>query len=214
MLTLLLLLACSDPAPPTHTVVRGDTLSKLAATHGVSVAQLKEWNGLSSDRIDVGQVLVVGEGSAEPVAAVPSRSSSAPRGVSKPRSAPKVQSGGRTLPPEKPCIPLPTDAEIQGMEAGFSGAAGLSRAQVKSTMDAALPGLSVCIEGPWPEGEATLEITAGCNGRVSAVRVVDSGTLEPALLECIQQELRFVGFPAHDLPDGERFVYPIQFSGG
>ncbi|MFK7987904.1 MAG: penicillin-insensitive murein endopeptidase [Sandaracinaceae bacterium] len=42
-----------------HTVARGETLSTLAETYGVSVARLRELNGLSSDHIEVGQRLRV-----------------------------------------------------------------------------------------------------------------------------------------------------------
>ncbi|UQF39406.1 LysM peptidoglycan-binding domain-containing protein [Vagococcus lutrae] len=50
------------PEKPTQTgseykVVAGDTLYSIAQRHGVSVAQLKQWNQLSSDVILVGQVL-------------------------------------------------------------------------------------------------------------------------------------------------------------
>lgn len=44
-----------------HTVARGETLSALAETYGVSVARLRELNGLSSDHIEVGQRLRVEE---------------------------------------------------------------------------------------------------------------------------------------------------------
>jgi LysM repeat protein len=43
-----------------YVVVRGDSLSRIARRYGVTVAQLKAWNGLKSDLIFVGQRLVVG----------------------------------------------------------------------------------------------------------------------------------------------------------
>lgn len=43
----------------THTVVRGETLSAIAARNGVTVPALKARNGLKSDRIVVGQRLVI-----------------------------------------------------------------------------------------------------------------------------------------------------------
>jgi membrane-bound lytic murein transglycosylase D len=43
----------------THVVARGETLSHIAATTGVSVAALKAANRLQSNRLDVGQELVV-----------------------------------------------------------------------------------------------------------------------------------------------------------
>lgn len=49
------------PAPQrvTYKVKKGDTLTKIASKHGVSVATLKKRNHLKSDRISVGQVLII-----------------------------------------------------------------------------------------------------------------------------------------------------------
>jgi phosphate transport system substrate-binding protein len=40
-----------------YTVVSGDTLSKIAKNHSVSVGDLRKWNDLHSDMLQVGQVL-------------------------------------------------------------------------------------------------------------------------------------------------------------
>jgi len=42
-----------------HKVKSGEVLGKIASRYGVSVAQIKKWNGLKSDRISVGQKLVI-----------------------------------------------------------------------------------------------------------------------------------------------------------
>ncbi|MEM9860701.1 MAG: LysM peptidoglycan-binding domain-containing protein, partial [Myxococcota bacterium] len=42
-----------------HVVEAGEVLSRIAEAKGVSVAELREWNALASDRIVVGQRLVV-----------------------------------------------------------------------------------------------------------------------------------------------------------
>ncbi len=42
-----------------YRVRRGDNLGKIASRNGVSVAQLKSWNGLSSDRLSIGRNLIV-----------------------------------------------------------------------------------------------------------------------------------------------------------
>ena len=43
----------------TYVVKTGDTLFKIAIKHGVEVAELKDWNQLSSDVIKVGQRLEI-----------------------------------------------------------------------------------------------------------------------------------------------------------
>ncbi|KUL19944.1 MAG: hypothetical protein XE13_0257 [Proteiniphilum sp. 51_7] len=44
-----------------YRVKRGDNLSTIARRNGISLAQLKSWNGLKSDRIGIGKQLVVGK---------------------------------------------------------------------------------------------------------------------------------------------------------
>ncbi len=43
----------------TYTVKSGDVLGKIAERHGCTVAQIKSWNGLTSNNIKVGQKLIV-----------------------------------------------------------------------------------------------------------------------------------------------------------
>jgi phosphate transport system substrate-binding protein len=45
--------------PKTYTVVSGDTLSRIAQAHSVTVDDLRKWNHLHSDILQVGQELVV-----------------------------------------------------------------------------------------------------------------------------------------------------------
>ncbi len=44
-----------------YVVKSGDTLSHIGAKHKVTVANLKKWNNLSSDRINIGQKINIGE---------------------------------------------------------------------------------------------------------------------------------------------------------
>ena len=59
----------------TYTVKSGDVLGKIAERHGCTVAQLKAWNGLTSNNIRVGQKLIV---SAEASSSASSPQTSAP----------------------------------------------------------------------------------------------------------------------------------------
>jgi membrane-bound lytic murein transglycosylase D len=49
----------SNKTKITYTVKKGDALSKIAEAHGVGLSKLKEWNGLKSNDIKVGQNLVI-----------------------------------------------------------------------------------------------------------------------------------------------------------
>ncbi|MGX7198516.1 LysM peptidoglycan-binding domain-containing protein [Enterococcus nangangensis] len=49
------------PSATTHTVAKGDTLWHLAQKYGVTVAQIKSWNNLTSDTIYLNQKLIVGQ---------------------------------------------------------------------------------------------------------------------------------------------------------
>lgn len=51
--------AASPPRVTVHHVVKGETLSEIAARYGVSVADLQDWNRLKSDRAIVGQELKI-----------------------------------------------------------------------------------------------------------------------------------------------------------
>ena len=42
-----------------YTIKSGDTLNKIAAQYGVSVANLRSWNGISGDLIFAGQKIIV-----------------------------------------------------------------------------------------------------------------------------------------------------------
>ncbi|MBM7577895.1 LysM peptidoglycan-binding and 3D domain-containing protein [Jeotgalibacillus terrae] len=53
----------------TYTVVKGDTLYKIAQAHGITVGELMSWNGLSSDLIFPGQEFSVAGQAAAPAVA-------------------------------------------------------------------------------------------------------------------------------------------------
>lgn len=47
------------PIVVSHTVAKGDTLSKISTQYRVTLKELKDWNGLTTDKIYIGQVLKV-----------------------------------------------------------------------------------------------------------------------------------------------------------
>ena len=120
-------------------------------------------------------------------------------------------SGALRLPAKKACLAEPTmDGSSDIPE--YAASAGLSYTQTKQAMNAFLPKIQRCIQGEWPEGTVELSITVGCNGRVDSVQVGQVDGLSDELTSCIADTLRYAPFPAHDLPDGETFTYPMTFS--
>jgi LysM repeat protein len=100
--------AASVKAPPggaLYTVKAGDTLSGIAKQSGVTVKALREANGISGDRILVGQKLAIpGGGAAAPV----------PAAVSEPTleldSAPVRMPDGEEIPQPAMAMPMPESA--------------------------------------------------------------------------------------------------------
>lgn len=67
--------AKADPPPQktegvkTHTVQAGETLYSLSRKFNINIDELKEWNKISSNEINVGQEIIVAKASARPVLA-------------------------------------------------------------------------------------------------------------------------------------------------
>lgn len=57
--------------PATHQVVSGETLFSIARKYGVTIGQLREWNKLERDAINVGQSIIVKQPDTTLTAAVP-----------------------------------------------------------------------------------------------------------------------------------------------
>lgn len=199
----------SGPTPQRYEVVRGDTLGKIAQRYDVTVDELRSWNGIQGDLIEVGQVLIVHGTEVVPP----------PDGVSttSPKRAPRPAKGGSgdtpgpqglSMPRPKACLSGPTDA---GGERGMAASLGLSPAAARAAVDAVLPHTSHCVQGEVPRGSLMVELTVGCDGRVRRARVADDAGWPDEVAACVTDVLRHAAFPAHDLPDGETFVQPVSF---
>lgn len=213
------------PPPITYTVKRGDTLWAIAKQHDVTIDQIKGANGLTSDTIEIGQVLEIPTTDAPAVADAKPR---APR-AGRPRTSPSgrrdanpgrggggsgAPTAGLRLPAEKPCREGPSLEDLGDDDVEMVGSEGLTYAQVKAAMDVYLGRLSRCVPPgeDWPVGRAMLDITVACSGRLTSVRVESSEGLSNEVLNCTQHLLRYTAFPAHDMPDGYTFSYPLTFS--
>ncbi len=213
----------SGPEPVIYVVEKGDSLWGIAKAHDVSVDEVRQWNGLDGDRIEVGQELQIFVAGTEADGAVAKdtpkgrrgrRSGSGSTGKQSPSAGGGSATAGLSLPPEKPCLSGPSlDAEDAEDEASFAASAGLSRQQVRAGMNGVVQHTLRCVpEGTQPTGTMDLRITVGCNGRVSGVEVVDDGGLPGELVSCVPDVLAYGAFDSHDLPDGETFEYPLSFA--
>lgn len=117
--------AASKPSAPsgpavasgnTHTVASGDTLGKLAARYGTSVAAFKSVNNLKSDSIRIGQKLAIPTGKGAPAPSSAPASAPAPAAAPAPAPAPApvptpvVEDAAPLIPPEPAVSPAPEAA--------------------------------------------------------------------------------------------------------
>lgn len=131
--------------------------------------------------------------------------------VPKPSVAvPKAKGPPRARPTPKRCLPPPTGDGLG--DEGVASSTGLSYEAIKTTMDGFVHETLSCVPpGTTPNGTVATELTVACSGVVSKVTVTDDGGLPPELVKCVQETLYFAEFPAHALPDGETFGYPVTF---
>ena len=191
-----------------YVVERGDTLGRIAKQHGVTVAQLRTWNGISGDLIEVGQVIII-RTEEQTVTVQPTKRRKGAVSGKRSQAAAHPKSG-LSMPPKRKCLAGPSLEALSEDEPDFQASAGLSLEQIRGPFSAFLPKLGRCFENGWPTATVDFEITAGCDGRVSRVAVLDGDGVESAVLECMRSTLMYVGLPAHDMPDGMTFRYPVS----
>ena len=200
----------------TYEVVKGDTLSKIASKYGVSVDQLKDWNNLSSDLIEIGQVLTV-KADAPPTQinrkkALAKKKNNVPQDVVLHKMG-MTAAPTKKLPKAKRCLSGP-DSQSLDDEYGMMTNQGLSSNQISQAMNKFFPQLADCMPDVWPTANIELDFNVGCNGLVSYVRIVKDDNLDFDIQQCLEESFQYAEFPAHDLPDGMDFTYPIQFEPG
>ena len=205
LLLLWLLTGCPSPAPEpvVYTVNRGDTLFVIARDHGVTVAQLKDWNQLNSDLIEVGQTLEI-----RPWEAAPSPPATRPKAPSaaKPKAKPAAGSG-LTMPSPEPCRAGPS-LDALGDE-GTMASTGVSQQEAKAAVSPLLPRTLDCVPGQ--SGDMVVDLHIACTGVVSAVTVQQRGPWSDEVHDCVTNVLRHADFPAHALPDGDVVRWPLTY---
>ncbi len=204
--------------PVEYIVVKGDTLFVIARDHGVTVEQLREWNGISGDLIEVGQVLEI-----RTLAGAPDTPKVAKKSRKRKKIAASAVSAAEgtaeapalVMPEAQACLSGP-ELDQLSEEEQMIGSAGLTTDQVRGAMNAFVSNTLSCISGAddFPEEALLMEITVGCDGVVSEVSVLDRGDWSGDVASCVSDVLTYAPFPAHDLPGGEVFQYPLRFTPG
>ncbi|MGI6496458.1 MAG: LysM peptidoglycan-binding domain-containing protein [Kiritimatiellia bacterium] len=97
--------------PGTYIVKKGDILGRIARQHGVKVSDLKAANGLTSDKILVGQRLTIPGKGAKPAEKAPPKDKTEP---GKTTVAPPAPADGSAVAPPPP--PLPSAIPADPME--------------------------------------------------------------------------------------------------
>jgi len=219
LLLLALVSACGlfEAGPIEYVVVKGDTLFVIARDHDVTVDELREWNGLTGDLIEIDQVLLIHTD--KPPADIPA----AARPKKRKRIAPATVSARPgadepaplSMPDPKECLAGP-GLDALSEEEQMIGSAGLTTDQVRTAMNGFVGNTLSCItaDARYPEEALLMEITVGCDGRVSNVSILDGGDWSAEMAGCVTGVLGYAPFPAHDLPAGEVFQYPLRFTPG
>lgn len=196
------------PEATIHDVVRGETLGKIAERYDVTVEQLREWNELRGDLIEVGQqIRVLTDAAGEIAEKVPKPKRANMKRRERAPASPSAH--GLRLPPREPCK---TGPSVDGLgEEAMAASEGLTRDQIRGPVHAMLDPIAGCVAGAPPTGRILTSITVACTGRVSKVIVDDDAGWPPELVACVRDVLRYADFPAHDLPDGETFTQDFGF---
>ncbi len=198
-----------NPQGITYRVVRGDTLFEIAQIHGVTVSDLRAWNGISGDLIEVDQILKIypADGGSEiPTTATTRR---APRvALERP---PEDVGSWRTLthPTPEPCILF--DPELGDQD--IVSPDGLSYSQLAAGLKGIVNETLRCEpESGVSEIAILFELTVGCDGVVASIRAADRGGASEQYADCVAEVLEYADFPAHDIAGGMTFQYPLSFS--
>jgi hypothetical protein len=128
-----------------------------------------------------------------------------------PKAAPKApKPKGKRKPKSKPCLGTGDVTD----EAGMVASEGLDEEQIAAAMKPAFPIAAQCVAdaGATPSAPLELEIVVSCGGVVSGVDVKSRGDWPQPAVDCVVAGVGFLEFPAHGLPDGDRFGFPFRWS--
>jgi hypothetical protein len=117
-----------------------------------------------------------------------------------------------TRPPPKACLKGGGVTEL-GDDGSVTGGSGLEVDQIRLAMAQIGRQVIRCFP-PGTRGAyvVKVEVTAGCDGRVSGVQLLDGGGVPTSITACVTQTLGYTAFPAHGMTGGVSFEYPMKFT--
>ena len=195
-----------------YEVIKGDTLHKIASKYSVSVDDLRHWNQLSGDLIEIGQTILIKKDVPTPPTKTAKAKKSAHGDIVMHKMG-MTAAPTKKMPNAKRCLSGPDVSSLDD-ERGMMTNNGLSSQQISSAMNKFFPQLSDCMPDVWPTANIEVDFNVGCNGLVSYVRIVKDDNMDFEIQSCLEDAFQYAEFPAHDLPDGMDFTYPIQFAPG
>ena len=85
---------------------------------------------------------------------------------------------------------------------------------IKAAMNGFLPQTLRCLADvpDRPTQTLMMEVTVACSGVVEHIAVTHHGDWTPEVAACVTGVLTHTPFPAHDLPNGEIFQFPLTFT--
>lgn len=125
-------------------------------------------------------------------------------------------SGGRsfaklTMPAAKRC--LSADMGLDDEEDfGMATSMGLTGEQIGDAVRGFQEQTLRCYDkAPEAAGTVQVELTVGCDGRVTSVEVMDETVGEPDFVACVAETMKYAPFPAHDRDGGVVFELPLRY---
>jgi len=198
------------PVEVVYVVQSGDTLSRIATLYEVSVEELRDWNDIDGDLIEIGQEIVIANSGPPELVEEVATTGTAGGGWTGGAAAPPTaapddkRSPQLSMPTPEKCIPFDADPGEEGMVAPN----GLSYPVVKAALDAVISEALYCPGTPSGAVSMSFSVTVGCDGMVA--NVVSNGNLSPSFMSCVADVIRHADFPAHDIEGGQTFTYPVN----
>ena len=172
-----------------YTVVGGDSILSISQAHGISVQDLKAWNGLTTDLIYPGRVLIVTPRAEAAAAAEPPAAAAATLYPTEEEGPSSTPSTAKPIAPAGASQPIPPSSIAAGASSAGSAldpAPAAAEAQAAATERVASPARSAAGFTPVLAGissAAALRSGSAIGGGGGVAAVTGGGPKRPALLD-------------------------------